>query len=273
MPQRRRARGLLAGLVFVTLVLITIDFRAGADGPVQTLRKVATSAFGPLQRGATGAVAPVAQGFDDVGGFFDLRAENERLRRELEEAELAAQSYQSLLLERDQLRLLVSIVAGGEFAGIGARTIANSPSNFEWLITIDVGSDDGITADLPVINGSGLVGRVLQVGPSSSRVLLAIDPTFFAASRVSTGGEVGTTRGRGADLLLFSPLDPDGVIGLGDEVVTSSFEGGLYPTGIPIGTVEDPGLPTNGMTRQVGVRPFVDFTTLDHLFIVTGGAS
>jgi rod shape-determining protein MreC len=121
---------------------------------------------------------------------------------------------------------------------------------------------------MPVINGDGLVGRVVQVTPNASRVLLTIDPTFSVAVRTSAAAETGTVAGRGGEPLIFSVLDPEADLEAGEEIVTSAYDQGQYPEGIPVGTIAEVGEATTSLVREVTVRPFVDFTSLHQVLVV-----
>lgn len=255
-------------LVLVSLVLITIDFRS-EDGPLDGLRGVATTVFGPVQRGVGGLVRPIGDAFSSVGELFDLRDENARLRERLEELESRRQSFADLERQNEELRGLLGMRERlGLDETLVARTISFAPSNYEWVITIDAGSADGVTRNMPVINGDGLVGRVVQVTEHASRVLLAIDPNFAASAQTARQAEVGSIRGRGGDLMLFRPIDPEPVVEPGDEIVTNQYEYGLFPSGIPIGSVEEVGEATTQLEREVLVRPYVDFTRLDVVMVI-----
>lgn len=273
MHNRRRARVLLAVLVLTALVLVTVDFRSGgaggSDGPLGRLRDGATVVFGPVQDGLATLVRPVGDAVGAVAELFELRAENARLRTRLADLEDRRRSFDDLARENDDLREMLAMRDRADYDSVVARTVALAPSNFEWTITIDVGADDGVSRDMVVVNGDGLVGRVIQVTADASRVLLAIDPNFAAAARIGANGETGTVDGRGGQPMLFTPLaDLEAQIETGDEVVTSSYDNGVFPPGIPIGEVEDPGSPDSRLSREVTVRPYVDFTRLDHVMVI-----
>lgn len=270
MYQRRRARVLLAVLVLAALVLITVDFRSGEDGPLASVRGAATSAFGPAQDWLTTAVRPVGTAFASVSDLFRLRSENAALQARLSRLEERRESFSDLLRQNEELRRLLDMRRRSDWDVVAARTISLAPSNYEWTVTLDVGSDAGVARDNVVMNGDGLVGRVIQVTAGASRVLLAIDPNFTAASRVARPGETGPIDGRGGDLMRFRPLDPEADVQVGDEIVTSKYEGGIFPAGIPIGTVESVGDTTTQLSRDVRVRPYVDFTRLDTVLVVLG---
>lgn len=254
--------------MLLTLVLITVDFRGGGDGPLEQARSVATSLFSPVQEGFSSVIEPVGSALRSVTGVFRLRAENEQLRRQIEELQQQRRSQSELERENDRLRALLGVVEDRDLDVVVARTIALGPSNYEWTATLDRGTSDGVERDMVVIDADGLVGRIIQVGPSSSRVLLAIDHNFAAAAHVARLGEQGRVTGRGSDLLRFLPLDPEAPVEEGDEIVTSRYDNGLFPAGIPIGNVEEVGEQTALLTREVKVRPFVDFTRLTSVLVI-----
>lgn len=268
MFQRSRARIVLAAVIICALALVTIDFRGGDDGGLDRLRGGASAVLQPVQDGITWLISPLGEVTGSVRELFSIRSENAALREHVQQLEARTRTRADLERENSDLRELLAIRERTELDTVAARTVALSPSNFEWTITIGAGSDDGVGRDMPVVNGDGLVGRVIQVTPTSSRVLLAIDPNFSAAARTARTGEVGTLDGRGGDPMLLSLLDPESTVDVGDEIVTSSYQGGLFPAGIPIGTVSELPESKAQFTLEARVSPFVDFTRLDHVLVV-----
>jgi rod shape-determining protein MreC len=266
--QRRRARILLAVLVVAALVLITVDFRSGEDGPIDRLRGVASTVFRPFQDGVSTIVAPISNVGSNISELFSIRADNHRLREQVDRLQERRRSVTDLERENAQLRELLALHERDEMETVAARVVALAPSNFEWTLTIDVGAEHGVEPYMPVISGQGLVGRVYQVEPHASRVLLAIDPTFSAAVRTADTGEVGTIDGRGGEPMSFRALDPDAELEPGDEVVTSSYEGGVFPGGIPVGTIAEVDEDSSRLAREATVWPYVDFTRLHHVMVL-----
>ena len=266
---RRRARVLLAVLVLISLVLITIDFRSPqGEGPLDRGRELLTTVLGPLQDGLGSLVRPIGNVFTDVGDLFSLRDENDQLRARVDQLESRTRSISDLERENEELRELLGMRARSGLDVVIAQTVAFGPSNFEWTITIDAGSQDGVERDMAVVNGDGLIGRVIQVTPTAARVLLAIDPNFSAAVRLTRTGAVGALDGRGGGLMRLETLNPEAHLVRGDEVVTAAYSNGVFPAGIPVGSIDTIGETTSVLTREVGVRPFVDFSRLDHVMVV-----
>lgn len=271
MYNRRRARILLAVLVLLALVLVTVDFRsdgASGEGPLGRLRGVASTVLGPVQSGLSTIVRPIGSSLSGIGEVFDARSENVRLRAQLERLEERRLSYDDVLRENEELRQLLEIQERSDLPTRAAQVIASGPSNFEWTITLDVGESDGIARDMPVINGDGLVGRVIQTTSDTSRVLLAVDPTFQAAAAHAQTGETGQVQGNGGDPIVYRPLDPEAELAAGDEVVTSRYSNGVFPAGIPIGTVDTTDRSAGLLSQSIEVRPWVDFTRLQTVLVV-----
>lgn len=268
MYQRRRTRILIGVLLFVALLVITLDVRGGGDGVLDRLRGTATGVLQPVQDGFSTLVRPLGTATDGVRELFSLRSDNADLRQRVEDLEERRRVVADLERENRELQALLDLEERLGFETVAARTVALAPSSFEWTITIDAGSNDGVARDMPVIAGPGLVGRVIQVTPTAARVLLAIDPNFSAAARAARTGEIGSISGRGSDPMLLQPLEPGADIQRGDEIVTSSFAGGVFPGGIPIGVVADEGDTTARLTRSITVLPYVDFTRLHHVLVV-----
>lgn len=268
MFSHRRGRLFIVLAVVFGLTLITLDIRAGGDGGAQSVRAGATAVFSPVQSAVRWLVSPVTSTAQSVRELARIRRENHELRDRVAVLEQRFSSRIDLERENEELRALLAMQERSGSPTVAARTVAISPSNFEWIITIDVGRRDGITRNMPVINGDGLVGRVIAVGERSSRVIALIDPSFSVTVRSALSGHVGVLDGRGPEPLALRLLDPRVEITVGDEIVTSSFDAGLFPEGIPVGLVRQAQRSPSQLVTDVTVNPYVDFTRLGHVLVV-----
>lgn len=205
MRDTRESRLLLILLVAVAFALITVDIKGGESSPLGGARRAAATVLGPVERGAASAVDPVA---DTVRAFRDaasnsgrtdqLARENTELRQKLASSDMAGGRTK-------QLDDLLRTAGAGGYTVKAAQTIAIGPAQgFSWTITIDAGSDDGLTRDMTVVNGQGLVGRITTVAPTTSTVLLASDPGFTAGTRLEGTGEIGFAAGGGTSAMKVS---------------------------------------------------------------------
>lgn len=152
-----------------------------------------------------------------------------------------------------------------------AQVIAVGPAQgFAWTVTIDAGSRDGVERDMSVISGAGLVGRTIDVGPTTSTVLLIVDATSSVGGRLSGTSQIGIVSGTGRqDSLTMQLLDPLAVVDVGDVVVSFGSEGGRpYAPGIPIGVVAEMRGTEGQLTRSAILEPYVDISRLDIVGVV-----
>ena len=132
-----------------------------------------------------------------------------------------------------------------------------------------MGSDDGVRNNQTVIDGDGLVGRTLSVGPTTSTVLLGNDPHFAAGARLASSGQIGIVEGHGLRPMTFTLLDSQGDIKVGTRLVTfGDIANRPFVPEVPIGRVTSVE-PVNGaLTRTAVVAPYVRFSTVDIVGVV-----
>jgi rod shape-determining protein MreC len=269
----RRTRLLLALLLLTSVSLLTIDYRGGENSPLDGVRSLAATVFGPVEQVASAITSPVGSAVDHVsrlgsgkGDAARLRKENQQLRQQLRTSDLARN-------RAAELDKLLRLAGTGRYKIVPAQVIAIGPAQtFSWTVTIDAGRRDGIHPDMTVVNGDGLVGRVKTVGPSTATVLLAIDPDSSVGVRLEGSMEVGFTTGQGTskesdlDLRL---LDGQSTVSRGDRLVSFGSQGDRpYVPGVPVGEVVSVRGTPGSQTRTASVRPYVDFTALDLVGVV-----
>jgi rod shape-determining protein MreC len=264
----RSTRLLVVSLVMASLITITIDFRGGQNGPLELAGRAALTVIGPLQDAVSRVFRPVASFFSGLARVGSLEGENRRLEAEIERLEQLAGSQVSTERELTRLKRLLELNERLGVTGVAATVIGESPSNFEWSITINAGSAEGVKEGLPVVSGEGLVGRVTQVSLHWSTVELIIDPHASVAGRLAASGETGLLAGQRTRPLTMDLVNPDAKVAPNEQVVTSGYEGGLYPPGILIGYVASVLTNLGSLEKSILVRPAVDFSALEVVEVV-----
>jgi rod shape-determining protein MreC len=256
-------------LLLASVMVITADFREGQGGPVAQLQRVSISVFGPLQRGVTAMVQPIGGFFGAVGQIGRLRAENRRLTAEVQQLRSQERAYQDAISENQRLRGALAMAARCGCQTVGARVVARSGSNFQWSVTIDAGSRRGIAAGMPVLDADGLVGRVSQVTPDYATVMLLDDPASGVAASLARTRAPGIVRGAADAGLYFEPVQAGTDVRAGDEIVTRSYQGGVFPAGLPVGVVArvDPAGAAS-LVPTVIVRPYANLGGIDVVAVV-----
>lgn len=267
MRDSRRARLVLAMLLLTAFTLITLDFRSGGGGG---LRSVGNAVFGPIERAVSAVTRPIGSFFSGLGHLSDYKSQNAALRRRNQALEQQLRSTAAQRAELADAEKLLHLAGQARFRIVPARVVAvGSTLGFEWTATIDVGSRDGIRKNQTVINGAGLVGKTLEVGPTTTTVLLADDPEFTAGARLEGSQEIGHVDGGGRGPMTFTLLASQASLKVGQRLVTfPSINNRPFPGEVPIGRIVRIE-PTPGQLYQTAVvAPYADFTAIDFVAVV-----
>ncbi len=228
------------------------------DGTTR-LRMIVADALTPAYEVLSHPIQSANRGVEQFGQFLDAHEENQRLRQKVERLrqwqEVARRLEQTNLDLSRQLNLKLD----AQPSFITARVVSDGIGPFVRTVLVNAGSRDGIQKGQPVVDGSGVAGRVAGVGQWSARVLLLTDlnsriPVLIEGTRIR-----GIAAGDNTDLvrLIFLPTDARSKVG--DRLVTSGH-GGIFPPGLPVGQVTA----VNG--ERITVKPFV---ALDKLVFVS----
>jgi rod shape-determining protein MreC len=273
-----RRRIAVGCLVLLSLVLITLSFRSGDDGPLSGVQSAGSTVLRPFAVG----FERVAQPFRDVYGWADslleARSEVEKLRAEVREQRQRAIQSEFALQENDSLRRLLDYVDSprfpADFDPVAAEVIGRPTGAFSQAIVIAAGSNNGVRLNDPVVTADGLVGLVTRITPRTARVQLLTDQEAAASAldvRTRAPGIVRHARGTRQTLVLDRVRKQD-VVKRGDEIVTAGWRASglssLYPKGIPIGEVTSVGQTDTDLFQQVQVDPYVDFGSLDAVLVL-----
>jgi rod shape-determining protein MreC len=271
-PKPRSTRLLLVALVSLSLAVITVDYREGNDGPLAGLGRSALALMAPLQQAVTDVTRPVGNFLASIGHLPSLAQENRRLRDQIAADQVGVGHATSLENDVRQLQDLLGLQGSFDYPLKSATVIGNGVSNFESIITIDQGGDDGIAVDMPVVTadefGAQLVGRVISTTPFSAQVLLITDRDSEVAARLVSTRQGGLLVGQGEGDMTMSFLRKDVVAEPGEVLETNGYQGGLYPSGITIGEVSRFVPATSVLDPYITVRPAVDFSTLDYVAVI-----
>jgi rod shape-determining protein MreC len=274
---RRRSRRFAGLLVLAALTVVTLDAQHGPGAsPIDPLRDGVSAVLGPVETTAAAMFRPITEVPDYFGNVHDLRADNDALAHsnaELQRELAAAQANQH---RNAELSGITEFSDTSGFDVVAAQVVAVGPAqSFSQTVTIDIGTADGVVPDLTVINSDGLVGRVVEATRSSATVLLIVDVKSTIGGRLGDSMELGFLDGD-ADLsgdgrlelsLVDHTIDPR----VGDTVVTwGSHNGAPYVAGVPIGYVVGVHSSPAELTQTAEVRPYVDFSSLDVVGVVTG---
>ncbi len=206
---------------------------------------------------------------DAITTRSELLKENETLRSQNEELRMQVLQSQETTRENARLRQLIGWQQSRPWKLKLAKVVLRDPSNWWRTVQIDKGRLDGLSNDLPVLTMNGLVGRISAVSPATATVILIGDPDCKVAAKIiETGdtGVIGTTDPLDNSLVALGFLSKNAKLTAGQTVTTSGL-GGIFPAGIPIGTIADSRLVENGLFIEARVQLKADLGSLDEVWV------
>lgn len=266
----RRLRLLVVLLLMTSLTLVTLDVRGGRTGPLGAVRTAVHAVLGPIETAAASVWHPVAHFLSSLAHVGRDRRTAERLAKENADLRARLDALNASATTQTELHRLLDVAGRGAYRVVAARVVAFGEAvGYEWTAVIDVGSKDRITKNMTVINGDGLVGRTISVGPYTSTVLLDIDPFSTVGARLEGSGQLGKIDGDGQNPLRFTLFSASQPIAVGQRIVSfGSADSRPYVAGVPIGEVTTVLTAPGGLTRTALVRPYVNLTALDVVGVV-----
>ncbi len=265
-------RYILAGLcAFCILMMLLSSFSDKAGGP---FRAVANVTVIPLQQGINQIGSWLGDMTDNFDTMEQLRSENQQLQEQVDSLITENNYLQADQSELERLQELYQLDQNyADYEKTGAHVIGKDSGNWFNSFTIDKGSRDGIEVDMNVMAQSGLVGIVVDVGPTWAKVRSIIDDSTNISGMALSTSDTCIVSG---DLSLMSEgqirfeqmENNDNVVNVGDQIVTS-YISDKYLQGILIGYVSEVNVDSNNLTRSGYITPAVDFKNLQEVLVIT----
>lgn len=258
---------ILMVIIFITSVIYTGSERAG----ITPVEKGAREVLAPLQKGATYIITSLSNYKNAIFLYGRIQQENEFLRQKIIQLSQENDRLQEYKQENMRLRELLEFEEkhGEDWEMEPAHVIARDYDNWYHTVIIDKGNNHNIEKDMPVVNYQGLVGRIINVTPNTSEVLLIVDPESAVGALVQltrVPGIIEVAADEQEKLrMIHVPHDeplPE------DSVVVTSGLGEIFPKGLKIGYITGVELAPDGFVKKAHVRPFVNFDSLEEVFII-----
>jgi rod shape-determining protein MreC len=268
---RYRRSVVLAGALVVAFLLMTLQVRH-ESAVAGVTRQVLLFVVSPFVRITSGTLQGVRTVWHDYVDLRGLRQENLRLQAEVTVLKRRTQQLEDQALETQRLQRLLGLRQAWPGAYLSARVVGKDATNWFKSILVDRGSLDGVRRNMPVVTADGLVGRVVDVTPTASRVQLLTDPVSSVGGLVQRTRVTGIVSGNlGAGTRVrYLPLLADVVAG--DEVVTSGM-GGVFPKGIPLGRIMAVERKSGALFAEAALAPAAELGRLEEVMILTGTQS
>jgi rod shape-determining protein MreC len=242
--------GSLVGLAFV-LMLLSNSYQA------RVARHVEDFTLGP---------------FRAADRWFKLHAERQRLGEELAAARLDLARTEEVRLENERLRAMLGFEARVPLDLIGCEVVGEGAGRLGGAtVVLNRGYNQGIREGMALAGKDGLAGKVVEVRPDRSQALLLIHPDCAVSVRIERSRVAGIAEWSPGSFntLKLRNISYLADVQLGDRVITSGL-GGVYPEGIPVGTITTVKRDDTGLLLDIDVKSALDFRSLEEIFALRG---
>ncbi|UQS82692.1 rod shape-determining protein MreC [Bombilactobacillus folatiphilus] len=260
-------------IVVFGMIAVSVTFSDRKDQPSE-IHQLGNDTLGIVGNVIAFPVNAVRTAGQDVNDLFNTYQENRHLKKQIND--LAQTKAQNSVLQKENRDLKQQVKLNKtltDYHRISAAVTARSPNEWQNYLIINKGSIAGLKKNMPVMSGSGLVGRVIEVNRTNSKVsLISTDKSLsnkFAVEVVKpngddTSGIIGSYD-KNNNLLVMTNVTSTRGIKVGQQVVTSGL-GGLTPRGLFVGKVAAIKKDDYGLVSSVYVKPATD---LNNFTIVT----
>jgi rod shape-determining protein MreC len=251
---RHRPLALLAIVVVAQVMLLAFQIKGEHD--VRLIRYWAVALVTPLERVGTWSFSKVGGAWGGYVGLRNARAENERMRAELDQLRLRNRELESQAAEAQRLTTVLNFrSAHPEASMLAAQVIGSSADPTSHTLFINRGEHDRLRINMGVVTPDGIVGKIVEVLPNTAQVLLINDKDSGVGALFSATRTHGVVRGSGDPEPRMEYVINNEKVQSGDAIATSG-EDRIFPKDFPIGTVESakPGNPFQVIRVQPSAR-------------------
>lgn len=260
-------------LILTCVCVVLMAFSFFTDYSSLPLNKVVGYVVVPFQKGVTNVGTWISGRVEELGELKEVLRENQELKEQVAELTIQNIQLQQDKYELNNLRELLEL--DEQYSGyekVGARIIARDSGNWFHSFTIDKGLKDGLAADMNVIAGGGLVGRITDVGDNWAKVNAIINDDSNVSAMVLASSDIMIVKGSlqlmSEGVIGFEQLnDTKNKVELGDKVVTSNISNKYLP-GILIGYISKLEQDSNNITKYGEITPAVDFSHLEEVLVI-----
>lgn len=269
-PSRHKGIWIVAAAVVVAVVTLAVSLLGGSSGPLSSVLGVITT---PARSALSSLTGWMEDRYNYAFQYDALEQENEELKQRIAELEQSAREGEDAIEENERLRDLLGLrEKRADFVFESAKITARGATNWTSTLTLNKGSKDGVAAENCVVDQYGsLVGVVDEVAYNWCTVITVIDPELELGGVVSRTNSAAILEGdfalMGEGKLKLTYLPENTQLISGDEVLTSGM-GGVYPSGLKVGTIDEILTDASGMDRYAVIFPAADLDGLRQVFII-----
>lgn len=255
-------------LCVISLLLLTFYLREGDTGPIHALRGGVMTVTSPVRMlgsavaapfGALGNIAQNATASSET--LSELKKRNEELTAQVAELSEAQETA-------ERLEKLVGLKSTYSLESTAARIIGSTGDAWTDSVIIDKGSASGFEVGMPVCSSGGVIGQIIEVSANTSTVRLITDDQSGVSAMIQGSRAQGVLQGQADGTLRLEYVVSDAEVATGDIVITSGI-GGMFPKGLPLGTVASIDRAPNAVYYTIVVRAASSAESNEEVLVIT----
>ena len=225
--------GIFGAVLGLLLLLISFIDPLGFSA----LRTIGAETMAPVSKSLSAIGGATGSAGDEISAYFNAASKNAAMQQELEQNRFEILEARALKQENERLKRLLKLDEEVPDSIAMARLISSTASSSRRIATLGVGSSSGLEPGHPVRSPEGLVGRILETGPTTARVLLVSDGKNVTPVQRASDSLPAFATGRGDGTVDIQPINIGSNPFKGGDLMITSGSGGLYGPGIPVAVV------------------------------------
>lgn len=266
----------LMAVLFIQVIALATQVKrpdprggTGGAGGTRLIRTWTVTAFTPIQKMFVSSGHFFRNGWHNYADLRGVRKQNEQLQQEIERLRMEQVRLRQDADQAHRLQALLEFKEKFVAKTLAAQVIATSGTEQSRVITIDKGSRDGVKPEMAVITADGIVGKIREVAPLSSQILLINDRESGAGVILESTRLQGILKGTSLGELQIIDIMSDEKVDAGEHVITSGGDR-IFPKGLSVGTVVSASPDRdNDPFLNIRVKPSADLRRLEEVLVVT----
>jgi rod shape-determining protein MreC len=263
---QQKSLWVLAVLLLVQVILMS-TYARHPESEQSVLRTWLMTAFTPIARVADGVIGKVT---GSVGSYTDLRnaqEENAQLRQQVEQLSADLNRAVERGTEYELLRSQLALPSLAQYAKLAANVISRDTNIWFKRLMIDRGSLDGVKLNMPVATATGIVGRVISLGPNFAQVQVITDKNAGVGVMLQNSRTPGELKGLDNARCELRNIPATDTVEVGELVVTTGLDR-IYPKGLAVGQVERIDNDPNAPWHKIIIKPSAPVDRVEHVLVL-----
>ncbi len=256
--------------LLLLLAAVVLAFCTMETGLLGAFQSAFLGLLSPVTRSGHAVKSSIGSLGKDLMTLDQLQVEYERVLAENRRLRAENNGLRDLQQDNDHLREVLGYRERSSFRLVPAAVLGHDASGWWSTIKINKGSKDGVAPDMPVITDRGLVGKTTAVSANLSEVMLVSDENCKVAAKVEGTREQGISAGvrSGSGEMRLTFLNKLADLQPGQKVYTAGVSGGIFPSGIALGTVKS--FRARELDGEAVLEPSADLGGVEEVFVITG---